>query len=407
MAGEETKKADTSTGSQVRQAFDTMGAKGAKGATKEAAPTTTARDIGTHPAEEDQPVAREIHLFAPDNLDRAVFCRQLATMIEVGIPLLRALQLLSKRTSHPKLGAAIARVAKKVEEGQSVSQAMKDDEKIFSPIVCNIVRVGEVGGILEGSLVRLAQIMETKAEMNRKIRAAMMYPLTALAVAVVVVGVIMVKAVPVFTSVYGEAGAELPGPTKIVIGISAFSIRFWPLVALLVVGAIVGISYFSKTPPGRRVFSLIALRGPVVSRITKKIGVARFSRTLSGLLTAGVPLVEGLSIAAETNENVIISETLHRVHRSVEKGEKIGPPLARSRIFPLLTVDMISIGEETGTLDRMLERVANIYDAEVDSTLRGLSTIIEPLLIVLLGGVVIFIALAVMLPYFNLGDIVQ
>lgn len=403
MAGEELKK-DGDTGSRVRQAFESMGTGGREGAP--GGHPVTAFDIGSHPAEEDQPLAREIHFFGPDNLDRAVFCRQLATMIEVGIPLLRALQLLSKRTANPKLAAAIGRVAKKVEEGQSVSQAMLDDSKVFSPIVCNIVRVGEVGGILENSLVRLAQIMEFKADLSRKVRAAMMYPFVAICVAFVVITIIMVKAVPVFTAVYVDNEKELPRPTQVVIAVSHFATHYFWIWVPVLVAAIIGARIFLQTAGGHRVSSIIALNTPVFSKITKKIGVARFARTLSGLLSAGVPLVEGISIAAETNENVIISDTLMRVHRSVEKGEKIGLPLSRSRIFPLLTVDMISIGEETGTLDRMLDRIADIYDSEVDSTLRGLSSIIEPLLIVVLGGIVIFIALAVMLPYFNLVNIV-
>lgn len=364
-------------------------------------------ELGSHPPEEDAGrITGQIHLFGPSNLDRAIFCRQFATLIEVGIPLLRALQMLSTRTPHAHLAKAIQDVATKVEQGQSISDAMRDNERVFSPLVCNIIRVGETGGILEPSLIRLAQIMESRADMNRKIFSAVLYPLTALAVAIGVVILIMVKAVPIFMSVYGEADVELPSLTLFVVGISNFLTK-WLLIWLpALIGGAIWAGWFSRTDNGRAVVSALALRMPIVSRVARKIAVARFSRTLGSLLTSGVPLIEALQITADTNENTVIADALHRVHASVEKGEKMARPLAHARIFPPLVVDMIAIGEETGTLDRMLEKIADIYDADVDATLRGLSTIIEPMLIVVLGGVVIVIALAVMLPYFNLVNLV-
>ncbi|MBI3734988.1 type II secretion system F family protein, partial [Candidatus Sumerlaeota bacterium] len=368
---------------------------------------TPAFEIGEHPMEEDAPLfAREIHFFGPSNLDRAVFCRQLATLIEVGIPLLKALQMLSRRTAHAKLAEAISRVARGVEEGQSVSDAMRENEQVFSPLVCNLIKVGEQGGMLETSLIRLAQIMESRADIKRKLVAAMAYPAVALCVAFAVIVLILVKAVPVFTSVYGEAGADLPPLTQVVIGVSNFVTGwFWIWLPLLVV-AIAAAIWYGRTPEGKHLYSLLALRVPGLSRVTQKIAVARFSSTLGGLLASGIPLIESVSIAAETNENRVIGDALRSVHSGVEKGEKMTRPLAKADIFPPLVVDMISIGEETGTLDRMLDKIADIYEADVDSALRGLATIIEPLLIVFLGGVVIVIALAVMLPYFHLVEIV-
>lgn len=364
-------------------------------------------ELGSHPPEADAGrMTGQIHLFGPSNLDRAVFCRQFATLIEVGIPLLRALQMLSVRTPHAQLAKAIADVAKKVEEGQSISDAMRDNERTFSPLVCNILRVGETGGILESSLIRLAQIMEARADMNRKVLSAVLYPLTALAVAVGVVILIMVKAVPIFMSVYGEADADLPSLTLLVVGISNFLTKWLPIWLPLLIGGSIWAGWYSRTDSGRAVVSALSLRMPIVSRVARKIAVARFSRTLGSLLNSGVPLIESLQITADTNENTVIADALNRVHASVEKGEKMARPLGQAKIFPPLVVDMIAIGEETGTLDRMLGKIADIYDADVDATLRGLSTIIEPLLIVALGGVVIVIALAVMLPYFNLVNLV-
>lgn len=401
--GKEEEGQDQVKSSDVRSALEGAGGSGGDGGYRQDA----SAGGGSSPGDEDAGFARrDIRIFGVNNLDRAVFCRQLATMIEVGIPLLRSLQLLSKRTAHQKLSAAIGRVAQKVEQGQSVSKAMDDDMRVFSPLVCNIVRVGEVGGILENSLVRLAEIMESKTQISRKIFAAMMYPLVALVVAFGVVMVILVKAVPVFTEVYTKAGAELPGPTQIVMALSNAATNFWPLWVLVVIGLVVGLPAYFRTLPGRTMLSFITLRFPVLGRIARKIAMARFSRTLSSLLSAGIPLTECLEISAATNENTLVAAALRRVHDAVQSGEKVGPALARTRIFEPLVVDMISIGEETGTLDRMLERIADIYDADVDATLSGVSAIIEPVLIVFLGGIVIFIALAVMLPYFNLSDVV-
>lgn len=349
---------------------------------------------------------RRVSLFGPSNLDRAVFCRNLSMLIEVGIPLLRALKMLSKRTEHTKLAKAVSSVADRVEEGQSISQAMEEHRKLFSPLVVNIVRVGEVGGILEGSLQRLADIMETKAQIRRRIRSASMYPAVTLTVAIAVVILIMVKAVPMFAEMYTQAESELPGPTQFILTVSGILTGALPLWIILFVGAIVGYLYFITTPPGKEFLSQASLMIPGVRTISRQIAVARFSRTLGSLLAAGIPLSESLSITAETNENNVVRRVLTKVQGSVEEGNKMGPQLASARVFPNMVVDMISIGEETGTLDRMLDKIADIYDEEVEASLSGISSIIEPVLIVILGGVVIFIALAVLLPYFNLVNVI-
>lgn len=354
----------------------------------------------------DNLLSRRVSLFGPSNMDRAVFCRNLATLIEVGIPLLRALKMLARRTEHGKLAKAVSSVADRVEEGQSISQAMDEHRRMFSPLVVSIVRVGEVGGILEGSLQRLADIMETKARIRRKIRSASMYPAVTLTVALAVVVLIMVKAVPMFAGMYTQAEAELPGPTQFILTLSNVLTSYLWLWVLCFVGAVAGYLYFISTPPGREFLSRASFSIPGLRTIARQIAVARFSRTLGSLLAAGIPLSESLTIAADTNENNVIRRVLTKVQGSVEEGNKMGPQLASARVFPNLVVDMISIGEETGTLDRMLEKIADIYDDEVESSLNGIASIIEPVLIVLLGGVVIFIALAVLLPYFNLVHVI-
>lgn len=349
---------------------------------------------------------RRVSLFGPSNMDRAVFCRNLSTLIEVGIPLLRSLKMLARRTEHAKLAKAVAAVADRVEEGQSISQAMEEHKRLFSPLVVSIVRVGEVGGILEGSLARLADIMETKATIRRKIRSASMYPAVTLTVALAVIVLIMVKAVPMFASMYSEAQADLPAPTQFVLALSGILTHYLWLWVILFIGGVAGYLYFITTPPGREFLSQASLAIPGVRTISKQIAVARFSRTLSNLLTAGIPLAESLEITASTNENNVVRRILTKVQNAVQEGNKMGPQLASARVFPNMVVDMISIGEETGTLDRMLTKIADIYDDEVESALTGISSIIEPVMIVLLGGAVIFIALSVFLPYWNLVNVI-
>lgn len=352
---------------------------------------------------------KEIYLRGPKNLDRALFCRQFATLIEVGIPILRALQLLAKRTSHPKLRAAIADTARAVEEGQTLHQAMAAHTSVFSPLVVNILRVGEVGGILEASLIRLAEIMETKTDIARKIRSASMYPIFAMTIAVIVIGIIMVKAVPMFSEVFAGLGQadELPMPTRILMGLSEMLQATWFVWLVALILGIVGLKLFFQTPSGRYVSSLLALRIPILRGINQEIAVARFARTLGSLVTAGIPLSDAVSIAADTNENLIVGDALKQVHQAIDQGERMGPPMHDAGVFPPLVVDMIEIGEESGTLDRMLNRIADIYDAEVEATISGLSSIIEPLLIVFLGLTVGFIALAVLLPYFKLVSVIE
>lgn len=349
---------------------------------------------------------RQIKLFPPDNLDRAVFCRNLSTLIEVGIPLLQALRMLGKRTEHPKLAGAIDKVASRVEEGQSISQGMSEQEKVFSPLVVSIVKVGEVGGILEGSLARLADIMETKVMITRKVRSATMYPTITLMIAFAVIVVVLTKAVPVFADVYKEAQHELPQITQIVLSVSGFLTGYWLLWIPAVVGSIFGYLFFITTPPGKEFTSQLGLRFPGIGRIAQKIAVARFSRTLSSLLTAGIPLDQSISITAETNENTVVRRSLKKVQGTVEQGNRMAIQLASEGIFPNMVVDMIAIGEETGTLDRMLDKISDIYEADVEADLDGISSIIEPVLIVLLGIVVLIIALSVMLPYFNLVKVI-
>ncbi|MFH0793129.1 MAG: type II secretion system F family protein, partial [bacterium] len=267
--------------------------------------------------------------------------------------------------------------------------------------------VGEVGGILESSLIRLADIMEKKLEIRKKVTSACLYPAVSMSVALGVVFLVMWKAVPRFVEIYERLKADLPTATKQLIAVSNF-ITAWPKVYVpVLILLIAGLILYKKTPTGRRLFDFVAMKSPILGTVNTKINVARVTRTLGNLLSAGIPLLESLSVAAMSAENVCVAENLDEVYDQVEKGGKMEEPLRAGNVFPPLVVDMITIGDEAGALDTMLMKIAETYDTEVDTTLKGLTAIIEPLLLVGMGFIVMFIALALFLPYFNMVKIID
>lgn len=356
---------------------------------------------------DDSLIKKQIRLFGPNITDMAMFCRQLATLLDVGIPLLRSLKILAERTQHPKLKQVVTQVASRVEEGQTLSSSLAQHPKIFSNLFISVVKVGEVAGILDSSLKRLAEILEKKAEIKKKVTSAMMYPIVSFCVCIFVVIVVLAFAIPKFVEVYNSVDAQLPGTTRTIIGLSNF-VRTYPLVYIpLIIIAVALFFFYIKTPSGKYLFDLFKLRAPVLGTISTKVNVARFTRTLANLLQAGIPLLEGIRISAKTSENDIVAQTLEKVYATVEKGGKMEQPLRQGNVFPPLVVDMISIGDEAGALDNMLIKVAEAYDNDVDATLRGLTSIIEPILIIFMGFIVVFVALSMLLPYFNLVKVIQ
>ncbi len=370
-----------------------------------APPASPAREGGSGaPASEDSVFKREIRLFGPNVRDMAVFCRQLVMLLDAGIPLLRSLKILSVRTQHPRLKNVVRQVADQVEQGNRFSAALAQHPRVFSPLFVNVAKTGEAGGILEGSLKRLAEVLENKASIRRRILAACAYPIAAVLVAIVILTVVMTVAIPKFVKVYEENNIELPGPTKLVIGLSNFICNQYGLLIVLIAAAIIGWVLFRRTPTGKRFADWCKLRLPLLRNVNRRIAIARTTRTLGSLVTAGIPLLEALRITVESSENDFVADACRRVHDTVEKGGKLEEQLRReSLVFPPIVTDMIAIGDEAGSLDVMLNKLAETYDEEVDSTLRGLTAIIEPALIVCLGFVVVFIALALLLPYFNLA----
>jgi len=367
-------------------------------------PASARRTAGAAGPGEEAMLTREIALFGPNVRDMAMFCRQLATLLDVGIPLLRSLKILSVRTHHPRLKNVVREVAEQVEQGNRFSTALAEHPRVFSPLFVNVVQIGEAGGILEGSMKRLAEVLESKASIRRRILAACAYPAAAITVAIIILIGIMTLAIPRFKEAYDQLGASLPPMTQRLIGLSDFISQQYLIYIPVIIGLVAILYLFRRTATGERFCDWCRLRLPLLRTVNVRIAIARTTRTLGNLVTAGIPLLEALRITTESSENVLVGEATERVRDTVEKGGKLEDQLRKeSHVFPPIVVDMIAIGDEAGALDVMLTKLADTYDEEVDQTLRGLTAVIEPALIVILGFVVVFIALALLLPYFNLA----
>lgn len=331
----------------------------------------------------------------------SVFCRQLSTMLDVGIPLLRSLQILGQRTSNERLKPVLQDVAKKVEEGQPLSAAMYAHPKTFSSAFVSVVRVGESGGILENSLGRLADVLERRLEIRRRVLSAVMYPMMALLVELAVIVIVLTYALPRLVDAF-PSEEELPVITQWVMGMSAWLQANWVYTVAGIAAVIVLFVLWKSSTGGRAAWQRFILGVPIIGDINRKINVANFSRSLGSLVAAGVPLIDALGISADTSDNAVVRRTLHRVRDTVERGGKMDDPMRSEPIFEPMVVDMVMVGDESGALDTMLLKIADNYDSEVDNTLRLLTSILEPILIVIMGFAVGFIAIAVFVPYLSL-----
>jgi type IV pilus assembly protein PilC len=346
----------------------------------------------------------EIYFGNPGLAQIAAFCRQLATLVDVGIPLVQCLKTLSKRVEHPKLKKVVGEVARDVEEGNSFSKSLAKHPEIFSSLVVNVARIGETGGILESALKYLAEIMERRYEIRQRVRAALAYPVAALIVCGIVIMIILGFAMPVFQEVYKSNEVELPGLTKFVLGLSDFVQGWWWLIILAVAGGWFFIRQSIRSSEGvRRTWDALCLKLPIVSGLAVKVNVTRTARTMANLLQAGIPLLEALTITRETSENSVVADMLKAVHDHIEKGGQMDRPFRDAGVFPDLVVDMIAIGDEANRLDLMFEKIGESYDSDVNNSIRTLNAILEPLLIIVMGTIVLTLALAVLLPYWKLG----
>jgi type IV pilus assembly protein PilC len=336
----------------------------------------------------------------PKNL--AVFTRQFSVMIDAGLPLVQCLDILGNQEEDKSFQRAILQTRTDVEGGQSLADAMRKHPKTFDALFTNMIAAGEAGGILDTILKRLAVYIEKAVKLKQQVKSAMIYPVAVIVIAAVVVGVILWKVIPTFASLFAGLGAELPLPTRIVIAMSNGFVRFLPFLLVgIFAGGFAFRSYYA-TEKGRRVIDRLLLHLPVLGSILRKIAVARFCRTLSTLISSGVPILDGLDITARTSGNAIIEDAILSTRRSIEQGETIAAPLKETGVFPSMVVQMIGVGEATGALDTMLGKIADFYEEEVDAAVAGMLTLLEPVMIAFLGGVVGGIVIAMYLPIFGL-----
>jgi type IV pilus assembly protein PilC len=332
----------------------------------------------------------------------AVFTRQFSVMIDAGLPLVQCLEILGTQEEDKNFGRVILETRAEVENGLSLADAMRKNPKVFDSLFTNMIAAGEAGGILDTILKRLATYIEKAVKLKNQVQSAMIYPVAIVVIAAVVVGVILWKVIPTFATLFAGLGAELPLPTRIVIALSNGLVRFMPFVLVGIGATIFGFRAYYKTEGGRMVVDGIMLKLPVLGPMMRKIAVARFCRTLATLLASGVSILEALDITARTAGNAVVERALNLTRKSIEGGETIAVPLRETGVFPSMVVQMISVGEATGALDTMLGKIADFYEEEVDVAVAGLLTLLEPIMIAVLGGVVGGIVIAMYMPIFSL-----
>ncbi len=333
-----------------------------------------------------------------------VFTRQLATLIDAGLPLLRGLNVLAKQERDPVLKSTIDQLADSVQGGSTFSESLGQHPKIFNKLYVNMVKAGELGGVLELVLSRLAEFQEKAQKVKNKVKSAMIYPVIVLSLAMVIMAFLMVFIVPKFESIFHDMLGDkpLPGITQFVIGISGFMQNHWLLLIGGIVALIFGYKFISRTPGGRAVIDRLALRAPLFGDLTRKSSISRFARTLGTLVTSGVPILQALNITRETAGNTVIANAISQVHDSVKEGESIVQPLEASGAFPPMVISMVDVGEETGQLPEMLLKIAEVYDDEVDNSVAGLTSMLEPIMIVMLAVIVGTIVIALFMPLISI-----
>src|ERR687887_625478 len=332
----------------------------------------------------------------------AIFTRQFSVMIDAGLPLVQCLDILGKQEPHKGFAEAILTVRSDVESGAALADAMKKHPKSFDPLYSNMIAAGEAGGILDTILKRLAVYIEKSVKLKGQVKSAMIYPIAVIVIAAIVVAAILWKVIPTFAHLFAGLGADLPLPTRVVIAMSDGLVAYGWIVAI-VLGLIgYGVKQYYGTPAGRYQIDGMMLKMPVLGLILRKIAVARFCRTLSTLLSSGVPILDGLDITAKTAGNAIIEEAIQKTRASIERGETVSAPLRETNVFPSMVVQMINVGETTGALDAMLAKIADFYEEEVDTAVAGLLTLMEPIMIAVLGTIVGGIVIAMYLPIFDL-----
>jgi type IV pilus assembly protein PilC len=338
--------------------------------------------------------------------DLVTFTRLFATMIDAGLPLIQCLEILSNQQSNKNFAVVLKDIKNNIEQGSTFSEALKRHPKVFDELFTNLVHAGEVGGILDSIMSRLSIYLEKRQKLIRQVRGAMVYPSVVIVIAVGVMTVLLTFVIPAFEGMFAEFGGgkdALPVLTRVLISISNGFVTYLPFITVVVVAGVVAVSYVNRQPRGKRFFHKTFLQLPIMGQVLKKIAVARFTRTLGTLLQSGVPILDALEICARTSGNVIIESGIMHVRQSISEGKNMAEPLASTGVFPDMVVQMIAVGEQTGALDQMLNKIADFYEEETDVAVAALTSALEPILMVGVGGMVGVVLIAMYLPIFSLA----
>jgi len=340
--------------------------------------------------------------------DLVVFTRQFATMIDAGLPLVQCLDIQAEQQQNKTFGETLARVKADVEQGSTFAESLGRHPRTFDELYVNLVTAGEIGGVLDTILNRLSAYLEKADQLKRKVKSAMVYPTTVMVVAIGVLTLLLVKVIPVFEKMFADFGGELPAPTQMVINVSNWLQAYLPFLTVVIVAIVVAyIQARRRSPRFRYQTDAIYLKLPVFGPLLKKVAVARFSRTFSTMLSSGVPILDALDICAKTSGNRVIESGLQKTKAAISEGKTIAEPLKAVGVFPSMVVQMIGVGEQTGAMDSMLSKLADFYDDEVDAAVAGLTSMLEPLMMVFLGGSIGTILIAMYLPIFKIAEAVQ
>lgn len=339
--------------------------------------------------------------------DLTIFSRQFATMVNSGLSLTKCLSILSAQSESPGLRVIVADVQKDVEGGQSLSDSLTKHPKAFPPIFVNMVRAGETGGVLDEVLMRVAEHFEKENNLKAKVKSAMAYPAAMFSMSMLILFAMLTFVVPVFVSMFAQLGGELPLPTQILVNMSDFIRTKWFIIIGVVVGAVYGLRTYKATKGGKFRVDTIKIHLPVVGKLIMKVALARFTRTFGTLISSGVPILSALDIVADTAGNEVVAQAVKKTRAGIKEGETISKPLSESAVFPPMVVQMIAVGEETGALDSMLNKIADFYDAEVAAGVDALTSLLEPLMIAFMGGIIGAIIIALYMPMFKMFTLMQ
>ncbi|MCK5286911.1 MAG: type II secretion system F family protein [Thermodesulfovibrionia bacterium] len=344
----------------------------------------------------------------PKDKDIVVFTRQFATMIDAGLPLVQALEILTKQTENKSLAKVIGKIKDDVEGGSTFADALKKHPRMFSELYANMVAAGEAGGILDTILTRLAQYIEKAMKLKKKVKGAMIYPSVIVSVALLVIVVIMIFVVPTFARMFAQLGGILPLPTRLIIGISGFLGGIGGVIILAcIIGIMIAFTQARRTEKGKTIIDAFLLKLPIFGILLRKVAIAKFTRTLGTLVGSGVPILDSLDITAKTAGNKVVEHAVYDVKKAVAEGKTLAEPLTQVKVFPPMVTQMISVGESTGAVDNMLNKIADFYDDEVDNSVSNLTSMMEPVIMVFLGGTIGFIVVAMYLPIFKLITLIK